>query len=77
MIPLETMTDEQFQEHALRVLGRGLGPYGLARYIRLNHARSGDYTRDRHKWQDGLTIEDVLGESKDLYPNSVIEREAS
>ncbi len=55
----EEMTDEQFDRHAMKVLARELGPGGLARFIRLNRSGSGDYTRDRHKWLDGVTIEEI------------------
>jgi len=35
MIPLEQMTDEQFEQHALTILHRELGVYGLARFLRV------------------------------------------
>jgi hypothetical protein len=54
------MTDEQLQEHALGLLGRELGPGGLARFIRLNSAGRGDYTAERPAWQTGLTVDDIL-----------------
>ena len=34
MSSLDTMTDEQFERHALQVLGRELGADGLARFLR-------------------------------------------
>lgn len=77
MIPLEEMTDEQFQAHTLDVLGKELGPYGLARYLRLNRSGSGDYTRDRHLWLDGVTIDEIVRESQERYPRAAAEREAS
>ncbi len=46
MIPLEKMTDEEFERHALAVLRRELGLDGLARFLRVYRAGSGDYTRD-------------------------------
>jgi hypothetical protein len=54
------MTDEQLQEHALGLLGRELGPGGLARFIRLNSSGRGDYTAERHTWQAGLTVDGIL-----------------
>jgi hypothetical protein len=77
MTPLEEMTDEQFQEHVMDVLGKELGLYGLARYIRLNRSGTGDYTRDRHKWLAGVTIDDIVRDSEKLYPPTTVEREAS
>lgn len=56
------MTDEDFERHAFAILQRELGVDGLARFLRLNRAGSGDYTRDRHKWLNGTTIEDIMAE---------------
>lgn len=60
MSSIETMTDEQFERHALEVLGRELGVDGLARFLRLHRSGDGDYTRDRRQWQRDLTIQEVL-----------------
>ena len=62
MIPLEKMTDEEFERHALSVLRRELGLDGLARFLRIYRAGSGDYTRDRHRWLEGATIDDIIAE---------------
>jgi hypothetical protein len=69
MAPLETveqvdkMNDDQFERHALSILQRELGVYGLARFLRVYRAGSGDYTQDRHAWLDGLTIQDALAKN--------------
>jgi len=60
MSSLETMTDEQFERHALEVLRRELGVDGLARFVRLERSRPGDYTTDRAQWQKDLTIEQIV-----------------
>ncbi len=39
---------------------RELGPDGLARFLRLNRSRTGDYTRDREQWQKDLTLDEIL-----------------
>jgi hypothetical protein len=62
MISIDRMTDEDFERHALAILQRELGLDGLARFLRLNRAANGDYTRDRHKWLNGGTIEDIMAE---------------
>ena len=54
------MTDEEFLRHSLEVLGRELGPDGLARFLRLNRSGTGDYTRDREQWQKDLTLDQIL-----------------
>jgi hypothetical protein len=64
MIPLEEMTDEQFERHTLELLRKELGPYGMARFLSTYRTGPGDYTRDRHKWLDGLTIDEILKESR-------------
>jgi hypothetical protein len=55
---------EDFERHALAVLQRELGLDGLARFLRVYRAGTGDYTRDRHRWLDGATVEDVMAEVK-------------
>jgi len=60
MSSIETMSDEQFERHALEVLGRELGADGLARFLRLHRSGPGDYTKDRMQWQKDLTIQEVL-----------------
>ncbi len=57
---VDKMTDEQLERHALMILQRELGVYGLARFLRVYRAGSGDYTQDRHQWLDGLSVEDAL-----------------
>jgi len=58
---VDKMTDDELERHALTILQRELGVYGLARFLRVYRAGSGDYTRDRHQWLDGLTMDEVLG----------------
>lgn len=68
MSSIETMTDEQFERHALEVLGRELGADGLARFLRLNRSGPGDYTKDRLQWQENLTVQEVLDSTKRRRP---------
>jgi hypothetical protein len=60
MTPLENMSDEDFERHALAVLQRELGLDGLARFLRLYRSGDGDYTRDRHRWLEGATIQEIM-----------------
>jgi hypothetical protein len=62
MISIDRMTDEDFERHAFAILKRELGLDGLARFLRLNRAGSGDYNLDRHGWLDGMTIDDIMAE---------------
>lgn len=65
MMPLQDMTDEQFEHHTLEVLQKELGAYGMARFLRTFRRGTIDYTRDRHKWLDGVTVDDILKETQD------------
>jgi hypothetical protein len=62
MISVDNMTDEDFERRAFAILQRELGLDGLARFLRLNRAGSGDYTRDRHQWLGGTTIEEIMAD---------------
>jgi hypothetical protein len=62
MIHLDKMTDEDFERHALAVLQRELGLDGLARFLRVYRSGTGDYTRDRHAWLQGGTIQEIMAE---------------
>ncbi len=64
MSSLDTMTDEQFERHALEVLRRELGLDGLARFLRLDRSGQGDYTKDRVHWQKDLTVEQIVDSIK-------------
>jgi len=64
MSALDTMTDEQFERHALDVLRRELGIDGLARFLRLHRSGPGDYTQDRLQWQKDLTMDEILDSIK-------------
>ena len=62
------MTDQEFDSHALDILARELGPGGYARFVRMHRSGTGDYTRDRHQWLDGITLEDI---KRELMPETV------
>jgi len=58
------MTDEQLRQHALDILQRTLGVDGLARFLRVYRPGVGDFTRDRHKWQEGITVQQIVDDIK-------------
>ncbi len=70
MTPVEQMSDEEFERHALGILRRELGVDGLARFLRVYRAGSGDYTRDRHQWLEGATIEEIMAEVERRRPSA-------
>ena len=59
---LEQMTDEQFEKHALEILHREMGVYGLARFLRVYRAGNGDYTQGRQQWLSGVTVQDLVAD---------------
>ena len=64
MTTTEKMSDADFELHALDILHRELGLGGLARFLRVYRAGSGDYTRDRHLWLEGATVDEIMAEVK-------------
>ena len=60
MIAIDQLTDEQFERQALDLLKREFGLDGLARFLRLNRAGTGDYTRDRDDWQKDLSLDQII-----------------
>jgi hypothetical protein len=65
MTPLEQMSDEEFERYALDILHREIGVYGLARFLRVYRAGNGDYTRERHHWLQGASVQELAREFKD------------
>jgi hypothetical protein len=64
MNPPEDKKDGASQHSTPNLPGKGLGPVAMARLLRTTQTSGGDYTRDRHKWQDGLTVDEILKESE-------------
>jgi hypothetical protein len=60
MKPIEQMSDEQLERHALEILSRELGPHGLARFLRVFRSGTGDYTAERKSWLEEATVNDVV-----------------
>jgi len=57
-------TPAQIRERGIGALSKALGPVGMARFLQQFDMGSGDYTRDREKWLEGLTVHDVVEEIK-------------
>ena len=60
---VSNMTDEEFERRTLDAIQREFGPGGLARFIMTYRSGRGDYTAERHKWLDGITIEEIIAET--------------
>jgi len=62
----DSMTDDQIHDAGLDALVSALGPIGMARFLQLvrtEHPSIRDYTAERHKWLDGLTLDDLIREA--------------
>jgi hypothetical protein len=64
MKSVEQMTDEQLERHALEILGRELGPLGLARFLRAFRSGTGNYTAERNRWLGKTTVRSVTKPAK-------------
>jgi hypothetical protein len=47
-------------------LNEKLGPVGMVEFLRQFDSGYGDYTKERHKWLDGLTIEEISNGIKNV-----------
>jgi hypothetical protein len=48
----------------IEALNDKLGPIGMIEFMRQFDSGYGDYTKERHNWLEGLTIEDINNEIK-------------
>jgi hypothetical protein len=56
----KTMTIPELRRAGMDALVERLGPAGALRFLQQYHGGTGDYTRDRHAWLDGLSLEEVV-----------------
>jgi len=61
----EPLTDEEFDARVMGILQRELNLAEFVRYLRLHRVGTGNYTEDRHKWLDHLTIQDFLSDGSE------------
>lgn len=55
----EEMTAEQIRRAGMEALKRELGVVGRTRFLQMFETGQGDYTEDRHEWQDQMTVEKI------------------
>ena len=60
VIEIDKVDDLEFERRTLAAIRHELGLGGLARFLMTYRSGTGDYTRDRHQWLDGLTVEEIL-----------------
>lgn len=59
------MTPIELRRQGLAALHKELGYVGMVRFLNQFEAGSGDYTKDRHQWQDGLAVTDIVTQIKE------------
>jgi DNA-directed RNA polymerase len=50
----------------IEALTEKLGPLGMVEFMRQFDSGYGNYTKERHNWLEGLTIEDISNEIKKI-----------
>jgi len=55
----------ELRRQGLAALRKELGYVGMVRFLNQTDAGSGDYTKERHQWQDGLTVADIVAQIKE------------
>ena len=63
---VKTMTPSQLQAQGIKALVRKLGVTGMVRFLQHFELGAGDYTRERHKWLKGKSIEKIVAEIRKL-----------
>jgi hypothetical protein len=60
------MSTEQIRKRGLAALRDALGRAGMVRFLQQFEQGSGDYTRERRKWVDHMSLEDIMREARRL-----------
>lgn len=55
-------TTEQIRREGLQALLERLGPAGTIRFLQQYESGYGDYTKERHAWLDGVTVDEIVQE---------------
>ena len=50
----------QIRQMGIEVLVRELGPVAMIRFLQQFEVGVGDYSKERHKWLDNITIDDIV-----------------
>ena len=54
----------QIRKCGLEALAKALGPVGMVRFLQQFESGSGDYTKERARWLDKLTVKEIAAEIK-------------
>ena len=55
----QTMSLEQIRIAGMEALARELGIVGMVRFLQQFETGHGDYSKDRHKWLDQYSVDDI------------------
>ena len=69
MSKAEMLPPEEIRTRGLHALKEELGPNGMIRFLQQFEVGQGDYTKDRHQWLDGLSLESLIGKLKSQAEN--------
>ena len=58
------LTSEQIRRRGIEILAKNLGPVDMIRFLQQFDLGTGDYSKDRHAWLDGLTVEEIAEGAK-------------
>ena len=56
---IQAMTPQQIRSAGLAALSRELGMVGMIRFMQQFEMGQGDYSKDRHKWLDQYSVDDI------------------
>jgi len=56
----KSMTLHEIRREGVQALLDRLGPAGTVRFLQQYELGRGDYTKERHRWLDGVTIDEVV-----------------
>ncbi len=58
------MSPNEIRKKGIEALAEALGPVGMIRFLQQFDIGNGNYTEERRKWLDDLTIDDVVTKIK-------------
>lgn len=56
---VKNMTPIEIRRAGIDALSRGLGAVGMVRFLQQGEVGWGDYTADRNKWLESVTLTDI------------------
>lgn len=61
----------QIRRLGIEILNRELGPVAMIRFFQQYEKGYGDYSTERHKWIDKISIEEIVENAKELRENKI------